>query len=541
MDIPHGIANPLRPMRSRLLLLAISLFASSRTFAQGSLPNEKPAIVVLIAVDQMRPDYFERFHAQFRGGFRLIRDSGAFFPNGHQEHAMTETAPGHSAMLSGREPMHTGIFSNDRGVPDRNVAVLDAPGVVGASPQRFVGTTLYDWMRNGDSATRVLSVSRKDRGAILPVGRARADVYWFAAGHFTTSEYYTTTLPGWVRSFDDSLRGDALPARWTLLLPDSAYAEPDSMPYEHEGSDFTFPHVFANDPVERLRKLEESPWMDSLTLAFALRGVQELSLGRRGATDLLSVSLSTTDKVGHTYGPDSREMHDHLLRLDRWLGMFLDSLGRIVPRERTLIVLTSDHGMTSFPEYTVTVRHQSAGRMSLSARTQRAAADLRARYGTNFDLSFDNGILTADVASMRERGVNIDSLTKVFIAVAKALPGVAKVFTPAQLAAAPASDADANRWRRNLPPQIGWLIATVAKPNFVFSEKLSGEHGTMQPETVAIPIAFLGPGVHAGTYARVVRSVDIAPTLAALLGVRPMEALDGQVIAEVVSGAPPNP
>jgi arylsulfatase A-like enzyme len=234
-------------------------------------------------------------------------------------------------------------------------------------------------------------------------------------------------------------------------------------------------------------------------------------------------------------------MHDHLLRLDRWLGMFLDSLGRIVPRERTLIVLTSDHGMTSFPEYTVTVRHQSAGRMSLSARTQRAAADLRARYGTNFDLSFDNGILTADVASMRERGVNIDSLTKVFIAVAKALPGVAKVFTPAQLAAAPASDADANRWRRNLPPQIGWLIATVAKPNFVFSEKLSGEHGTMQPETVAIPIAFLGPGVHAGTYARVVRSVDIAPTLAALLGVRPMEALDGQVIAEVVSGAPPNP
>ena len=526
-------------MRSSLPLLAIALLISSRGSAQVTSPNEKPALVVLVAIDQMRPDYFERFRAQLRGGLRLIRDSGAFFPNGHQEHAMTETAPGHSAMLSGREPVHTGIFSNDRGVPDRSVAVLDAPGVVGASPKRFVGTTLYDWMRNSDSSTRVLSVSRKDRGAILPVGRSRADVYWFAAGRFTTSEYYATTLPPWVRSFDDSLRGDAIPKQWTLLLPDSAYAEPDSMPWEHDGGDFTFPHAFAADPAERLRRLEDSPWMDSLTLAFALRGVRELSLGKRGPTDLLSISLSTTDKIGHTYGPDSREMHDHLLRLDGWIGAFLDSLGSVVPRQRTLIVLTSDHGMTSFPEYTVTVRHRTAGRMSLSARTQRVAAELRARYGTSFDLSFDNGILTADVANMRAHGVNVDSLTTMFVAAAKALPGVAKTYTPAQLASAPASDADADRWRRNLPPGIGWLVATVARPNYVFSDKLTGEHGTMQPETVAIPIAFMGPGVRAGTYPRIVRSVDIAPTLAVLLGVDPMEALDGRAIPEVLGG--PNP
>jgi len=454
---------------------------------------------------------------------------------------MTETAPGHSAMLSGREPVHTGIFSNDRGVPDPTFPLIDTPGVVGASPRRFVGTTLFDWMRSVNSSTRVLSVSRKDRGAILPVGRARADVYWFAGGHFTTSQYYATSLPEWVRNFDENLHGDALPRRWTLLLPDTAYAERDSMPWEHDGGDFIFPHAFPDDPAERLRKLEESPWMDSVTLAFALRGAQELALGSRGATDLLSVSLSTTDKVGHTYGPDSREMHDHLLRLDGWIGAFLDSLGRIVPRQRTLVVLTSDHGMTSFPEYTVTVRHQTAGRMSLAGRTQHAATDLGKHYGTTFDLSFDNGILTADVPSMRAHGVNVDSLTRVFVAAAKSLPGVAKVYTPSQLAAAPASDADASRWKRNLPPEIGWLIATVAKPNFVFSDKLTGEHGTMQPETVAIPIAFMGPGVHTGTYARVVRSVDIAPTLAVLLGVTPMEALDGKAIPEVFQGGVPNP
>jgi hypothetical protein len=471
----------------------------------------------------------------------VIRDSSAFFPNGHQEHAMTETAPGHSAMLSGREPVHTGIFSNDRGVPDSTAAVLDAPGVVGASPRRFIGTTLYDWMRASSAETRVLSVSRKDRGAILPVGRARGDVYWFANGRFTTSRYYADSLPSWVRDFDASVNAELLPRRWTLLLPESEYAEADSMPWEHDGSDFTFPHSFSENAAERLQKLEESPWMDSLTLGFALRGVRALALGSRGTTDLLSVSLSTTDKIGHAYGPDSREIHDHLLRLDRWLGAFLDSLGTVVPRQRTLVVLTSDHGMTSFPEYRVVVRHEPAGRMSLTAKVQRAASDLRARYGTSFDLRFDNGILTADTAELHRRGVNGDSLGRVFVAAARALPGVARVYTPSSLAVAPAMDDDANRWKRNLPPDVGWLMLTVSRPGFIFSDKMSGEHGTMQPETVGIPIAFMGPGVHAGTYARVVRSVDIAPTLARLIGVRPLEALDGLPIGEVLAGTTASP
>ena len=521
-------------MRSLPVLLSLAVLFPSLISGQAIAPSQRPALVVLIAVDQMRPDYFERFRGQYRGGFRTLRDSSAFFPSGHQEHAMTETAPGHSAMLSGREPVHTGIFSNDRGVPDPTVRVIDAPGIMGASPRRFIGTTLYDWMRAADRSARVLSVSRKDRGAILPVGRARADVYWFLNGRFTSSSYYAESLPPWVRDFDDSLNGSALPRRWSLLLADSAYTEPDSMPWEHDGADFTFPHSFAENPAERLRKLEESPWMDSVTLAFALRGARELALGRRGGPDLLSVSLSTTDKVGHSYGPDSREMHDHLLRLDRWVGSFLDSLGRMVPARRTLVVLTSDHGMVSFPEYTVAVRHQPAGRMSLAARAQRVAADLRTRYDTSFALAFDNGIVTADVRSMRARGVNVDSLTQLLESAARALPGVARVYTPAQLDAAPASDGDADRWKRNLPPDIGWLIVTVAKRNFVFSEKLSGEHGTMQAETVGIPIAFMGPGVHVGTYSRVVRSVDIAPTLARLIGVRPLEALDGTAIPEVL-------
>lgn len=520
-------------------LLGIMPIATA--IAQDSPSDVRPSLVVLIAVDQLRPDYFDRYRSQFQGGFRMIRDSSAFFPNGHQEHAMTETAPGHSAMLSGREPVHTGIFSNDRGVPDSSIAVLEAPGVTGASPRRFIGTTLYDWMRVRDSSTRVLSVSRKDRGAILPVGRARGDVYWFANGRFTTSQYYADTLPTWVHDFNSGIRGELLPRAWTLMLRPSAYTEADSMPWEHDGADFAFPHAFAENPVDRVQKLEESPWMDSVTLAFALHGAHALRLGQRPKPDLLSISLSTTDKIGHTYGPDSREIHDHLLRLDRWLGAFLDSLGTIVPKQRTLIALTSDHGMASFPEYAVTVRGEHGGRMSLTARVQRVATDLTKRYGTSFELRFDNGILTADTVALHRRGVNTDSLTRQIVAAAKRLPGVAAVYTPATLAKAPLTDDNAERWKRNLPPDVGWLMLAVARPGFVFSDKLTGEHGTMQEETVRIPIAFMGPGIQVGTYSRIVRSVDIAPTLARVLGVRPLEVLDGRVIGEALGAAGQSP
>ena len=149
------------------------------------------------------------------------------------------------------------------------------------------------------------------------------------------------------------------------MRPESEYAEPDSMPYEHNGDDLVFPHALPVSAKDVRDKLASYPWMDSLTLAFALRGARELSLGTGEATDLLSISLSTTDAIGHAYGPDSREMHDHLLRLDKWLGIFLDSLATMVPANRIVLALTSDHGVTSFPEYLTTVKHVSAGRISL--------------------------------------------------------------------------------------------------------------------------------------------------------------------------------
>ena len=509
---------------------------ASGTGATSSSRTTSPAsLVVFIAIDQMRPDYFERFRSQMTGGFGRIRARSAFFPHGLENHANTETAPGHSTMLSGREPTHTGIVSNDRGVPDPTATLVGAAGP-GASPRRFLGTTLYDWMLAKDPRSRVLSVSRKDRGAILPVGRANGSVFWYADGGFTTSRYYADTLPKWVTEFNGQHGADALAGtQWTLLRPAADYPEPDSMPYEHGGDDLVFPHALPATAKEMRDKLSSYPWMDSLTLAFALRGARELSLGTREATDLLSISLSTTNAVGHAYGPDSREMHDHLLRLDKWLGVFLDSLSTMVPADRIVLALTSDHGVTSFPEYLTTVKHVNAGRISLDDVAHNVSTTLTSRYHADFAVDFGNGLLSADTAALRARGLDVDSVARAIAAELKGRSGIARVFTPRTLASAKPTDISAQRWRNAIPRDVSWLVCVVAAPNYVWSSgKLSAEHGTLNEDDVGVPIAFMGTNISARTIQRAARTVDIAPTLAAYLGLRPSERLDGEVLTDVV-------
>jgi len=513
----------------------------------GALPGQAPppgtpaarpiALVVLVAVDQMRADYLARFASQWTGGFARIYRGGTVFEHGQQDHAATETAPGHATMLSGRYPAHTGIALNGRGVQDPQSPMLGTRDTIGASPRRFRGTTLYDWMLARDPDARVLSVSRKDRAAIFPIGRARAPVYWLYDGAFTTSRYYADSLPSWVQAFNR--RGSVARwagATWNLLLPDSAYAEPDSMPFENGGADYVFPHRLVATPGAPARPSNAFPWIDSLTLAFALDGVQALELGRRDRPDLLSISLSTTDAIGHAFGPDSREIHDQLLHVDRWLGQFLDSLARFVPSAATVVVLTGDHGVTPLPEYTVTVRHRPGGRVWLGAVARGARAVLRSGYQADFGLEFDSGLLVADVGALRSRGIDVDSLAGALAAEAASLPGVARVFTPRTLALAPPSDWNAELWRHMIPPDYGWLLCGVTAPGYVWSAGgLDAEHGSTNPEDVAVPIAFYGASIAAQHIARPVSTVDIAPTLAALLGVPPTEPLDGHVLPEVLS------
>ena len=488
-------------------------------------PPIQPRLILVLTVDQLRPDYLPRWRSQWTGGFRRLLDQGAVFLDGRQDHALTETAPGHATILSGRHPSHTGIATNDLGVPDSTVKLLEVERGTGASPRRFRGTTLVDWMRSADSGLRFLSVSRKDRGAILPIGRSRGPVFWYADGLFTTSTWYADTLPAWVKEWN--ARGG--PARlagqsWGLLLPDSAYVEKDDEPWEHNGKDTVFPHVLPGDPAQAVEQLADRPWIDSLTLDFALDGVKALGLGSRSRPDLLAISLSATDGIGHEWGPDSREVHDHLLRLDRWLGSFLDSLETLVGRNQVLVVVTADHGVTPFPELALE-QGRPAGRIPLTRLVQ----STNPRVGSA--LSQSSGLILVDTIRLRAARVNRESLATAFASQVQKLPGVVDAWTPGTLGAPLPSNVGAARWRRSLPADLPWLVAAVARPGYIWSGSPgSTTHGTGNPDDVDVPIVFMGPGVRAGFHPDTVSTVDIAPTLARELGVKPSEKLDGRVI-----------
>ncbi len=392
------------------------------------LPAPRPSLVVLIVVDQFPGRYFDRFGAQLTGGLARIRSNAALYLNGMQDHAITETAPGHSTLLSGRDPARTGIISNSKGVSDPTATVIGARTAPGASPRRFVGTTLYDWLLMADRGSRALSVSRKDRGAILPVGRAVADVYWYADSLFTTSTYYASALPSWVVEYNNRRGPQRLAGtEWNLLLPESAYPEPDTMSFENSGADFTFPHRMSASPDSAAIRLTNYPWMDSLTIDFALTGLKALSLGRGPHTDLLVISLSTTDAVGHAFGPDSRELHDQVLRLDRWLGGFFETLYQQVPADRVVIAFTADHGVQSMPEYTAAVAHKPAGRVWFGDAARGAASEFTDRFHADFGIDFETGLLSADVAALRAHGVNVDSLAAAMAADVGGRAAAAKV------------------------------------------------------------------------------------------------------------------
>ena len=510
--------------------------------AAGAAPP-RPKLVVVITVDQLRPDYLARWRPQLTGGFFTLLADGAVFTNAFQDHGVTETAPGHSTVLSGRWPAHTGIIRNIEGVQDSTTPLLGVLGP-GASPRRFRGTALFDWLKAADTTSRALSVSRKDRGAILTIGRAKAQVYWYQSGLFTTSRYYQDTLPIWVQTFN-ALRVplQAAGTKWTLLRADSVYHEPDSEPWENGGRGVAFPHALPADSAGAATAFGGVPQMDSLTLAFALAGVEALRLGRRGPTDLLAVSLSTTDAIGHAFGPDSREIHDQVLRLDAYLQWFLQRVFDRVGRQNVLLVLTADHGVTPFPEASRQQGHADARWVDLDTLVRAANAQLTQLGGadtTKHWLEFDTGVLFfQDNGRLTASGVNLDSALTALAARIRVVPGVARVDRPADLARADtAQDPIARRWLHQVAGDSRVAMVVTLRPFDAWSSPFAiAQHGQPSDLDAHVPLILWGRGIQRGTYEQRANTVDIAPTLAQLLGLSPFSLLDGRVLKEALEPA----
>lgn len=517
---------------SAFILAALPAAACAQA-APVRTANATPSLVVFITVDQMRPDYFSRFESQLTGGLARLYRGGAVYTNAFQDHAITETAPGHSVTMAGRFPRSTGIVQNSAGVEDPQAPVIGGGGS-GASPFRFRGTTLIDWLRYKDPRTRALSVSRKDRGAILPLGRAKQSVFWYATtGNFSTSTYYADTLPTWVQRFN----ARRLPAQyagrsWMPLLDAGQYSEPDSVPQENAGrGGSTFPHVVPADSARAASVLLAFPWMDELTLQFALEGLEAMKLGTGPQTDLLAISLSTTDAVGHAYGPDSRELHDQILRLDRYLGAFFDSLYKVRDSSRIVVALTADHGVAPYPGVKSRDPNTGAGYVRAALDTAWAAESrVAAALHDSTQFVWDTPFLLMNRAALASNGLSPDSVLATFVAAERKVPGVLRVDLARELSKADTTrDAVARRWLHMLPLELPVEAMVTLRP-YNYWGPSNATHGTPHDYDAHVPVIFYGPPFKTGKHDEFARVVDMAPTLAAALNVAPLERLDGHVL-----------
>lgn len=524
-----------------VLPLALTVACMRATVTAEGVPTvvatqAPPRLIVVITVDQLRGDMLDRYRAHLSKGYARLMSGGAWFTNAHQDHATTETAPGHASVLSGRFPRSTGILSNSIGVGDRNYPLIGAPDL-GASPNRFQGTGLYDWIAARDSRARALSVSMKDRSAILPIGKSKQEIYWYASnGTFTTSSYYRDTLPTWVQRFNARrLPQSYAGSHWSLSMRPEVYTMPDSVVFENRGQDLVFAHPYG-DTARAVSYVRATPAMDSMTALFALEGLRQTGIGQGPHTDILALGLSGTDVIGHMWGPDSREAFENEVRLDQTIGWFLDSLFTMRDPSTIAIVLTADHGVQPIPEL-ARMRGEATGdqglRISLAPQVAAVRKSLAVAGADTTAFHYEYDLIAVDRDKLAAARVNADSLLDAFAAAVRKVPGVARVDRLSAIHRTdPATDPIARRWAHQLPPGAVDLVITLTR--YSYWGTTPATHGSPYDLDAHVPIIFHGPWFAPGRYNRFVRTVDIGPTLAQIVGVRPLERVDGLVLVEAI-------
>lgn len=525
--------------RWRAVALAAVVFFPA--FASRGTPATIPArprLVLALSVDQMRADYLTRFEPLLKGGFRRLLDQGAVFTNARYRHANTETGPGHSILLSGQLPHHSGIVANEwfDSQLGRMVNVVEDPvqSPVGgqgraASPAHFNGFTLGDALKKASPASKVVGVSMKDRSAILMAGRRADAAYWYegAEGRFITSTYYMKEAPSWLAALNAKRLPDRHAGRvWDRLLDPALYrklAGEDDVKGEWDGQDTVFPHRLRGAPPSRefYDELRRTPFADELVLEYALAAMAGHGLGQDEATDVLAVSFSATDVIGHTYGPDSQEAMDQILRLDGVVGRLLDEVERRVGPGRTLVALSADHGSMPLVEL-LKAQGLDARRVTAASLNDAVENVLKERYPGI------SGILAAkdppnyylDLAVLGRHALARADVESAIEKALLATGAVEAVYTHADFAKDP--PAGDPFWGLHeaafFAPRSPHVIARL-KPYVYVSDRTGGTgHGTPQDYDRHVPLVILGPSVKAGRYPEACGPEDIAPTLAGLLG-----------------------
>jgi predicted AlkP superfamily pyrophosphatase or phosphodiesterase len=499
-------------------------------------PPSKPKLVVAIMIDQFRYDYLLRFRSEYHSGLAHLLDQGAVFSNAHLIHAATVTAVGHSTFLSGAPPAQSGIIANewfDRELGKSITSVYDpktklvggVPDAEGSSPRRLLVSTIGDELKIANSDSKVIGISIKDRGSILPSGHMADAAYWYDpdSNHWVTSTYYRAGLPGWVQAVnDENTYRRYLGANWMPLN-----SKEDAKPFCTMAN--------GNNEIRFCGGLEATPWGNEMIEQFAEQAIAGEDLGHHSSTDLLTVSFSSNDYVGHAVGPDDPAVRDISLRTDLLLGKFLEFIDQHVGAGNALIVLSADHGVAPVPEVNQ-ARNMPGGRLSDFRLNQKMTDALNKRYGAARWLMSASpvGMLYLDMNTIRTRKLNVAEVEETAAQAARAEDHIARVYTHHELMSGQVQQDQIGRAFSLgfFGPRSGDLFI-LQEPYYLF-DSTGTSHGTPYGYDTHVPVIFWGPGIKPGSYSESITANDIAPTLASILQVEPPSGAIGRILTEIL-------
>ncbi len=511
---------PLRHKLAFCFLLAAALAA-----APPAVAPHKPKLVLAIVIDQFRYDYLTRYRAEYRGGLNRLLTKGAVFTNANFEQAPTVTAVGHSTFLSGAFPSVSGIVANEwfdrssgktvTSVSDDSVKLLGGSSEGGASPGRMLVSTVGDELKIASAGkSHVIGLSLKDRSAILPVGRMADGAFWVEArtGNLVSSTYYFPELPAWVKDLNSSKPADKYAGLFWVGGKLPAAGEP--------GFYAALPATpFGNDLIELI----------------AERAVVSEKLGKHDATDVLAVSFSSNDYVGHVFGPDSAEAHDTAVLTDKLLDKLFRFVEAQVGMQNVLVVLTADHGAAPVPEVSIQ-RKIGGGRMPPTIVQDTAQAAVDQQFGkARWILSASPDSIYLDRDLIRQKKHLSAEVERVAAEAVRTVPHVARVYTREQLTAGGAMADDVGRRVQNGFNTVrGADLTIVLEPYWIYGAQGTA-HGTPYNYDTHVPIIFMGAGIKPGRYNKRAAPNDIAPTLATMLDVEIPSGSSGRVLDEILT------
>lgn len=554
------------PLR-RTLLLGVSIIGlvgtlsaqvSIRERAREDAPEafgDSPRLVVGIVVDQMRFDYLSRFWNHYEeGGFKRLVGEGFLARNHHFNYLPTKTAPGHASIYTGTTPAIHGILGNewyDREagkeiycVDDESVMAVGTQGSIGRkSPHRLLVTTLTDQLElHTQRRSKVVSISLKDRGSVLPAGHLADAAYWFEneTGNWVSSSFYMERLPAWVDAFNQSGAKDRYRGKWEPLKPLSEYVEsgPDNSAYEDtfKGEESpVFPHDLEalwarNDAYKMIRY---SPFGNSLTVDFVLEALKEEDLGADSITDFLCVSFSSTDHIGHDYGINSKEVQDTYVRLDRDLERLLRGLDRRLGKGSYTVFLTADHGAGDAMGHLQEIK-APGGYFKFEDIERELKEYLSYKYGVGnlIEYEINNQIyLNQELIRNLEMAPELirDDLAERLLTI----PGIEAAYTVSEMRSGFFPEAGGLMHRRGFnPKRSGDILYVVGSGH---SDYLTGaSHFTPYTYDTHVPLIFFGKGIRPGSVNRRTEVTDIAPTIASLLGIAFPSGATGNPIPEAL-------